>query len=73
MKSDEYEEITKALVKIRADLLDLSNLLEVTAGISRSNRARLNKIKVEKVLEETEEHIKGDGVVYLGEEGRLKP
>ena len=72
MKSDEYEDVTKRITRILTDLNNLSNRVEVIHSVVRSNRARINQIKVDKIVNESEKDINDDGVVFLGE-GRLKP
>lgn len=72
LKSDEYEELHGKISKILVQVHDLDNRVGLLDGIAKSNRARINHLKVDKVLAEEETYKKSDDVVYLGD-GRMKP
>jgi len=67
VRSDEYEKICKRLVEVESDINTLSNNIAALDSIVKSNRARINKIKVEEIEKSGEKSLNDDGVVYLGE------
>ena len=72
INSNEYEELHKKLVSMSATIDSLSNSVALLDTVVKSNRARIGKIKVDKLLQESEKDIKDEGIVYLGET-RFKP
>lgn len=67
IKSDEFEELNKKIVSIVRDIDIMSNNLSLLDSIVKSNRARINKVKLDKIEAEAEKDLNDDGVVYLGE------
>jgi len=64
VNSDEYEKLSKKIVSIVGDIDIMSNNIALLDSIVKSNRARISKIKVDKIMEETEDNKKDD-VKYL--------
>ena len=64
VRSDEYEKLCKRLVEVESDINTFANRLEIVDAVVKSNRARISKIKVDKILDETETNKKED-TVYL--------
>lgn len=64
LNSTEYEEIHKRLVGMRSDIDIACNRIEVINAVVKSNRSRINQIKCDKVISETEDNKKGEPV-YL--------
>ena len=62
--SDEFESLTKKVVAIVADIDSLGNKLEVVHQIVRSNRARINKINVDEIVDKSDKS-KSDGPLYI--------
>ena len=60
LNSHEFEELTKKMVAMVGDIDTINNTVAVLDGICKSNRARISKIKVEKILDEGEKDIKDE-------------
>ena len=60
LKSDEYEELTKKVVAVVGDIDRMSNSIALLDGIVKSNRARINKIKVEEIEKEGEKSLNNE-------------
>jgi hypothetical protein len=66
LKSDEYAELHGKVSKLLVKVDDLDNRLMLVDTIAKSNRARINHIKVDKVLsDEIEKDKKKDDINFL--------
>lgn len=73
LSSDEYAELYKKISQLLVRVDEMDNRLGLIDSICKSNRARINHLKVDKVIEEEERYKKSDDVVYLGQDGRNRP
>jgi len=64
LNSDEYEKLLRKIVAMVADIDSINNKLAILDGVAKSNRLRVNRIKLQEVEQESEKNI-NDGPKYI--------
>jgi hypothetical protein len=70
---DRYQELYRKVSDMVVKVDDLDHRLSLVDSICKSNRSRINHLKIDKQVEEAESNLKSDGEVFLGANGRMRP